>query len=159
MVKIIYSFIFNYKMILNHICDYDLELLLVWMKMKSAFNLTHVHFVTMISYSHNSSWTKQHILSHLWTTLQVAKTIKFSFILLDITNCEWYGDILHSPFSFKLIIIINHICNLKPFCNWICDYKSFSTLAMEDNWNDNCKNGWIGHKLQTHGLVYRLDSL
>jgi hypothetical protein len=144
-------------MILNHIYDYDLELLLVWMKMKmkSAFDLTHVHFVTMISYSHNSSWTKLHIFSHLWTTLQVAKTIKFSFILLDITNCEWYGDILHSTFSFKLIIVITRIYNLKPFCNWMCDYNSFLTLTTEDN----CKNGWIGHKLQTRGLVYGLDSL
>jgi hypothetical protein len=41
----------------------------------------------------------------------------------------------------------------------MCDYKSFLTLAIEDSWNDNCKNGWIGYKLQTHGLVYGLNSL
>ncbi len=56
-----------------------------------------------------------------------------------------------SSFLSKLVVVTSHsyIYNVKPFCNWICDYKSFLPHAMEDNWNDNHKNCWLGHKSNT----------
>ncbi len=38
----------------------------------------------------------------------------------------------------------------KFFCNWICNYKSFLPCAI----GGNHKNGRIGHKPQTHELVW-----
>lgn len=48
----------------------------------------------------------------------------------------------------------SHIYNLKPFCTWICDYKSILPHVTEDGWNNNHENGWSGHKLQTYGLEW-----
>ncbi len=75
--------------------------------------------------------------------------------MLDITNCEWWRHFTFS-FSFKLVVITNYNCtyNVKPFCNWTCDYKSFLPRVTKDSLNNNHKNGWFGHKLQTHGLVW-----
>lgn len=80
---------------------------------------------------------------------------KFSSTLLDITNYEWWRHFT-SSFSSKLIVITNYNCTykVKPFCNWICDYKSFLPCVTKDSPNNNHKNDWFGHKFQTHGWVW-----
>ncbi len=62
--------------------------------------------------------------------------------------------VFSSSFSSKLTLItsLSHICNYKPFCNWLCNYKSIILGAKKDNCIYNCKIDWFGHKLQTHGL-------
>ncbi len=53
-------------------------------------------------------------------------------------------------FSSKsaLIASISCICNYKPFCNHLCDYKLFLRSVMEDS-RKNCgfgqvTNAWVG---------------
>ncbi len=59
-------------------------------------------------------------------------------------------------FSSKLTLVasISHICNCEPFCDWLCDHKSFLLVAIKDSYIYNGKDGWFGHKLQTHGLKW-----
>jgi hypothetical protein len=54
--------------------------------------------------------------------------------------------------------VINGI-NFKSLYSWICDYKSFLPCATKDNYINNHKNGWFGHKLQMSGLESGHDSL
>jgi len=90
------------------------------------------------------------VFSYLWTTLLVAKTIKISSII----GCHWsFYDM--TTFLSKLVIVTSHnyICTLKPFCTCIYDFKSFLHGAIKDGNIYSHKNGWLGHKLQTHGLT------
>ncbi len=55
-------------------------------------------------------------------------------------------------FSSKstLVASISCICNYKPFCNRLYDYKLLLPSAMEDS----RKNCWFRHKSQMHGLEW-----
>ncbi len=93
--------------------------------------------------------------NNLWTTFQVIETTTFSFIL----GChqKWMIYVYFSfSFSSKLTLVtsINCICNYKPLCNHLCDYKSFLPNAMKDSHIYSHKNGWFGHKSQMHGLEW-----
>jgi hypothetical protein len=59
-------------------------------------------------------------------------------------------------FTSKLTLVasISHICKYEPFCNHLCDYKSFLPSAIKNSYIYNGKNGWFGHKSQTHGLKW-----
>jgi hypothetical protein len=119
---------------------------------------SHLHtcmFATMIS-NHNSSWIKCHMVTnHLWTTSLITKQLYFH-LSLDTTGCWMIWLHFSSSFLSKLIVVASHshICNLKPFCNHntSCFYV---VLRGQSYWNlTSTKNGWFGHKLQTHGLVW-----
>jgi len=50
----------------------------------------------------------------------------------------------------KLVVVASHsyIYNVKSFCNWICDYKSFLLHATKDSCF-NRRNCWFEHKSNT----------
>lgn len=50
-----------------------------------------------------------------------------------------------SSILFKLTIVTchSHIYNLKSFCNFIYNFKSFLHEAMENNHIDDHKNDWF----------------
>jgi hypothetical protein len=56
--------------------------------------------------------------------------------------------------KLTLVASLNDICNCKPLCSCLCDYKLFLLGGTKDSHIYNHKNGWFGHKLQTHGLEW-----
>jgi hypothetical protein len=60
---------------------------------------------------------------------------------------------IYMHFPSKLILVASHncICNLKSFCNQICDYKLFLPCATKDSHIGSHKNGWFGHVTKLMG--------
>jgi hypothetical protein len=81
------------------------------------------------------------------------KQLHFHLFGDAIKNVQVYFS---SSFLSKLTLVtsLNHMCNCKPFCNPLGDYKSFLVDAKENNRIYSCKNGWFGHKSQTLGLEW-----
>jgi hypothetical protein len=46
------------------------------------------------------------------------------------------------------------ICNHKPLCSCLCNYKLSLLSATKDTCIYSCKNGWFGHNSQMHELEW-----
>jgi hypothetical protein len=83
----------------------------------------------------------------------------------DVTKNEWY-EYIHI-IQINICLKLNCICNYKPVCNHLCDYKSFLLSATEESCIYSCNMvdldtsckcmGWNGHDSLHCSYSFRMN--